>query len=641
MKQLLSELRRRNVFRVAAAYLVVGWLVMQIVSVMTPALQLPGWVNGFFAVFLIVCLPIALLMAWAFEMTPAGVQKTKTVDGNVEFRPLGGTDFVLIGLMVVVLGVIGFQMTNPGTAPAPQTVAVDTFAAEIDETATLIADIETRADPVIEASIAVLPFADFSPAGDQQYFSDGISEELLNALAQFHDLRVAARTSAFSFRGEVDLRDVGEALGVAHVLEGSVRHAGERVRITAQLIRVSDGFHLWSETYERTLDDVFEIQDDIVQELSRVLQVRLGVGSGSGRATSASVDPSAYEQYLRGLSLWANRAVGENRENAIRAYARTTEIDPDFAEGWASYGKSLAMTAAQVVDLSRDEKNRISLRALNQALTLDPENARAHSGLADYYAASELDIVRALESARHAYEIAPNAAHTSYSLAGILFFAGDISQSMHAFDRTRSIDALNDLPTIFHAEFLAQLGRVERQQTVMAACLSCTEIDRAYFNLLATIQSGSPVQVRTALTDFTRLLEESADETAESIEENAGYIEWWTDYTEAMLGTEGRGTLAAERIELDRADLMDAAFLTRIDEDTRALDILHRRYTSETFFTDMGWFLNPGRWEFPERILRHPRFHEFWQLPGMPELAAIRRANGMTTGLPLPMDVEE
>jgi TolB-like protein/Flp pilus assembly protein TadD len=635
MKHLLRELRRRNVFRVAAAYLVVGWLVMQIVSVMTPALELPDWVDGFFAVFLMAGLPVALLLAWAFEMTPAGVKKTESVEGEVEMRPLGSTDFVLIGLMVVVVGFMGFQVFGSDEAVPDNPVLAD-------EATTPITDIETVDAPVIEASIAVLPFADFSPDGDQQYFSDGIAEELLNSLAQFPDLKVAARTSAFSFRGdEHDLRDVGDALGVAHVLEGSVRHSDDRVRITAQLIRVSDGFHLWSETYERTWNDVFEIQDEIVVELSRVLQVRLGVGGGVGRASSGQVDPAAYEQYLRGLSLWGIRGFDGNRRQSILAFAQVTEIDPDFADGWASYGQALAMSPISAIDMTRQERNQIAPMALGRALELDPDNVRAVAGLGAFYSEPSLDIERALEYSRRAYEMAPNAGYTNYNLAHVLFYSGDIDGALRHVRRARTIDSLNDLPTLVHAQILAQTGRLDRAQAARDECLACIPARSAHDHWLATLGAGTPAQARHALDALTQAQMSFADGRPDRREEILGYIALNTDYTEAYLGTENAGTLSLETLDDETASTMDAALFARLGEDQRALDILFRQYGDVNAVLNLTWLLNPGRFELPEHTRRLPRYHEFWALPGMPALAAMRRANGQTAGLPLPMETSE
>ena len=635
MNQLFAELRRRNVFRVAAAYLVVGWIVMQVVSVMTPALELPDWVDGFFAILLMVGLPIALLLAWAFEMTPAGVQKTKAVDGDVEMRPLGSTDFVLIGLMVIVLGGIGFQMFS-GNSNVPVTIADNGELAT-----TPITDIETIQAPVIEASIAVLPFADFSQDGDQQYFSDGISEELLNALAQFPDLRVTARTSAFSFRGEVDLREVGEALGVAHVLEGSVRHSGDRIRITAQLIRVSDGFHLWSETYERTMTDVFEIQDEIVTELSRVLQVRLGVGAGSGRASSRDIDPLAYEQYLRGLSLWADRNDRQNRWNAVQSFARSTEIDPGFSDAWASYGVSLIASNLTDFELPQEEGNRLGFEALTRALELDPDNARAHAGLAVHYSQMNLNIDLALEHGLRAREIAPNAAYSNYFLAVTLFISGDVPGMLRAYDRALSIDRLNDLPVQQFAVNLARLDRLATLRSTLNACQHCDDGYREFLLRTATLQSGTEAEARAALADFSRFVMDRGDGTPQSIEQNEANVLWITDIAEVLLGTPNRGQIAASRTADGQGDAEDATVLAHMGNDELAIDILFNLHQAGRTPDGLDYIIYEGRHELPDRTLRHPRYHEFWQLPGMARLAEVRRANGQTAGLPLPMEPAE
>jgi TolB-like protein len=639
MNQLLSELRRRNVFRVAAAYLVVGWLVMQVVSVMTPALQLPGWVDGFFAVFLIALMPIALLMAWAFEMTPAGVKKTEAVDGAVEFRPLGGTDYVLIALMVLVLGVTGFQVTRGGET-APVTTAESVATAQ--DATTEIADIETRSAPTLAASIAVMPFADLSPDGDQQYFSDGISEELLNALAQFPDLRVAARTSAFSFRGELDLREVGEALGVAHVLEGSVRKSGERLRITAQLIRASDGFHLWSQNYDRTLTDVFEVQDEIVAELSRVLQFRLGVGVGGGRVAATDVDPNAYEHYLRGLSLWADRVDNDIRWEAMQSLRRATEIDPGFADAWASYGLTLVGSDFSSRGLTKRETNALGLEALNRALEIDPETARAHSGLATYYGHLELDMERALVHGRRAVELAPNSAHAHYFLGGVLFRAGDLDGALSAFDRTLTIDPLNEVPLFFLLQYLAENGLVAHANHRLPACRQCNDFHRVNVTRRVINHNGSEGEVRTALANWADWNRSTDDGTPEQLEEIEFGERFVTDITEVLLGVEGAGVFFSTELDNEFADTEDAAVLAHLGEDERAIDALFNSYQRwNSIAPGLEFILTPGRYEFPERTRRHPRYHEYWSLPGMVEWAEIRRANGQVAGLPLPIESDE
>ena len=265
---LFDELKRRNVFRVTIAYVIVAWLVMQIADVVLNNITAPDWVFQVLMLFLAVGLPIAVISAWAFEMTPEGLKREHEVDRSQSITHHTGRklDYLIIGVMAIAIVYL----------------VIDNYV--LDDRPIEIAD--------DERSIAVLPFVSLSNDDSDGYFGKGIAEELLNALAQFPDLRVAARTSAFSFEGkDIDLREIGEALGVAHVLEGSVRRSGERLRVTAQLIRASDGFHLWSEIFEREVTDIFVIQDEIVGELSRVLQFRLGVGVGAGRASGETTTP--------------------------------------------------------------------------------------------------------------------------------------------------------------------------------------------------------------------------------------------------------------------------------------------------------------------------------------------------------------
>jgi adenylate cyclase len=344
MNHLLRELRRRNVFRVAAAYLVVGWLVMQIVSVMTPALELPGWVDGFFAVFLMVGLPVALVVAWAFEMTPAGVQKTESIEGEIEMRPLGGTDFVLIGLMVIVLGTMGYQIVGGGD-DAPEIQGQDLAdaspaVAEAPETETSEPeDIGVATAPAL--SVAVLPFIAMSSNEDDGYFADGLTEEILNSLAALPDLLVTSRTSAFQFKGD-DLPSVGviaAQLGVAHIVEGSVRRGGDQVRITVQLIRVSDDSHLWSQTYDRAMDDVFAIQEDIASNIAQVLDIVLDADQIARMNSIGVRNVEAYIAYQRGveISIEAHRPDRNTLESLVPAealFAEATALAPDFSDAY-------------------------------------------------------------------------------------------------------------------------------------------------------------------------------------------------------------------------------------------------------------------------------------------------------------------
>jgi TolB-like protein len=262
---LFNELKRRNVFKVAIAYIVVAWLVLQVADVVLNNITAPGWVFKVLMLFLAIGFPFAAIFAWAFEMTPEGLKRESEVDRSQSITPQTGKklNMMITGVLVLALGYFAYdKFVVSGQRDAALVEA--TTQAVTEQVAT--EQLATTPEAVKETnkSIAVLPFVNMSDDASNEYFSDGLSEELLNLLAKIPELKVASRSSAFQFKGEkFDLKVVAQKLDVAHVLEGSVRKAGNQVRITAQLIKAEDGYHMWSETYDRSLDNIFAIQDEI------------------------------------------------------------------------------------------------------------------------------------------------------------------------------------------------------------------------------------------------------------------------------------------------------------------------------------------------------------------------------------------
>jgi len=286
---LIQELKRRNVFKVGAAYVVLTWLLAQATDVFLESFGAPDWVIKTVLMLLVIGFPLALFFAWAFELTPEGIKKEKDVDRSQSITTETGRklDFTIIAILLLALGYFSFDkfVQNPARD------------AEMAEAAAEAEAVQEAARPV-EKSIAVLPFVNMSDDAGNEYFSDGISEEILNSLAKIKQLKVAGRTSSFAFKGKnQDLRQIGETLGVEHILEGSVRKAGTKIRITAQLIQVEDGFHLWSEAYDRELTDVFAIQDEIATAILEQLKAQL-IGEDATPVTTARADTEAYELYL-------------------------------------------------------------------------------------------------------------------------------------------------------------------------------------------------------------------------------------------------------------------------------------------------------------------------------------------------------
>jgi TolB-like protein len=370
MNQIFAELRRRNVFRVAAAYLVVGWLVMQVVATIGSAAGLPDWSDSFALILLITGFPIVLFIAWAFELTPEGMKKTADSDGPVAAKPLGMSDYLLVAAVVAVLGVAGLQAML-GRADAPDVVA----ETEIDEPE---APVETVPVPS-DLSIAVLPFADLSATGDQAYFGDGMAEDILNLLAQIEAMDVTSRTSAFRYRGDAySIPEIAAALNVRHILEGSVRKDGEVVRITAQLIDASGDRHLWSQTFDRpsTAGAVFAVQDEISTAIVAALSDELGIEVAAPEtANPVTDDLDAYELYLQARAL-INARVDLDQADAY--LARAIEQDIEFDSAWSlrsilpwlrrEYGYS---------ELAPDETDILTLDYVDRALSLEPRSATA------------------------------------------------------------------------------------------------------------------------------------------------------------------------------------------------------------------------------------------------------------------------
>ncbi len=308
----VAELRRRGVLRVAAAYLVVGWLLTEVLTTILPTLGAPEWASR--AVILIFAFGFipAVVLSWFFEITPEGIKREEDVDPERPGarRVARKVDQVTIGTAIALIIVIGLFSARY-TADDESTVEV----------------------AISETSVAVLPFVNMSGDKDNEYFSDGLTETLLHMLAQIPDLKVAARTSSFAFKGQnLDVKVIAEALDVAHVLEGSVQRAGDKVRITAQLIRASDGFHVWSQTFDRTLDDIFAIQDEIASHVGAALSASLlGTDGETQLAGVTTTDPDAYDLYLLARKERATYSYGglQAAEDLLKG---ALLIDPDFTD---------------------------------------------------------------------------------------------------------------------------------------------------------------------------------------------------------------------------------------------------------------------------------------------------------------------
>jgi len=412
---------------------IAAWLLLQVIDVLVPLLSLPEWVGRFLLLLLAVGFPLALIFAWAFELTPEGLKRESEVDRaqSITTRTGRKLDRAIIVVLLLALGWFAWDRFMPhGPAPAEQRAT----AASGPATGAPEAAPATAAQP----SIAVLPFVNMSADPDNEYFSDGISEEILNVLSRIPELKVAARTSAFAYKGSnAKVAQIARELGVNHVLEGSVRKAGDQVRITAQLIQADNGFHLWSETYDRQLTNIFAIQDEIAAAIAQSLKVTLALESGKSGNRTGTASVPAYEHYLQGMSLWHQRTA-ISLHKAIEEFEAAIAIDPDFAKAHAGLAMAWAVIQAYE-DISPDLTHQQTQVAAKRALALDPDNAEALAALG-IIARYESRYDDALQLYHRAIALNPSFATAYQWLGGTLGEMGDPEAGLASYREAWSLD---------------------------------------------------------------------------------------------------------------------------------------------------------------------------------------------------------
>jgi len=391
---LFNELKRRNVFKVAIAYVVMAWLVMQVTDVVLNHITAPGWIFQVLMLFLAIGLPFAVFFAWAFELTPEGLKRESEVDRTQSITHVTSKrlDYAIIALLVLAIGLFVADRFLPVGAGLARDSRTQEAASDNRAQGALLQE-GTEPEPVIavdEKSIAVLPFVDMSPDKDQEYMSDGLAEELLNLLAKIPQLRVIARTSSFAFKGEkIEIAEIAKKLNVAHVLEGSVRKSGNQVRITAQLIRASDSSHLWSETYDRSLDDVFAIQDEISAAVVEQLKITLLGAAPKARET----DPKAYALFLQARQL-SHQLTPAAAGQSILLNEQVLAIDPGYAAAWVGLAQNYTFQASNGLR-PIGEGYPLAREAANKALAIDADNALAFNMLGVFAMEYDNDLVAA------------------------------------------------------------------------------------------------------------------------------------------------------------------------------------------------------------------------------------------------------
>ena len=444
------------------AYAISAWVLLQFVDLVLENIQAPDWIMKVFMLALAVGFPLAIFFAWAFEMTPEGIKKEKDVDRSQSITNTTGRKLDRSIMVILLIAVIYFAWDNfegSDSIPSHQAQVTDNSSkAELDLA------------PVSQNSIAVLPFVNMSTDADNEFFSDGISEEILNVLASIPDLKVAARTSAFAYKGtNTKIAEIAQELGVNHVLEGSVRKSGNQVRVTAQLIKVDDGFHLWSDSYDRELTNIFVIQDEIANSIADALKVSLNLSSGAAGNLTGTQSIEAYEHYLRGMSLWHVRTVPSLKQ-AIEEFDAAISLDPGFAKAHAG----LALTWAVIegyVTINPEESQKKSLEAANKALSLDPNSVEALAALGSI-ASAQLSYSKSLEYFDRAIELNPSFSTAYQWKAGLFLVKGDTQSSLNEYQQAWILDPRSRITGNNLAVTLHYLGRKEEARKIAGEVLS-------------------------------------------------------------------------------------------------------------------------------------------------------------------------
>lgn len=422
MADFFTELRRRNVVKVGLAYAVVGWILVEVSSVVLPGFGAPEWVFKVVMYLVILGFPLALLFAWAFELTPEGLKREKDIDRSQSITAQTGKklNFVIIGLLVIALGIsIGLNVSQRDESSGPDVMAVD-----------------------VEKSIAVLPFANLSPDEENAFFAAGVHEDILTYLSRIKDLRVISRSSVMQYEGQTPtVAKVAADLNVAHIVEGSVRRAGNRVRVTAQLIDARTDEHLWADNFDRELADIFAIQSAIAHEIVTALKATLSPEEAAVISVRPTENLEAYDLYLKARTMLRRTglSVADYAETIVGLLEQAVKLDPGFGDAYAL----MANVDGDMYWFTYDrtpERLAHMKTAVDKALSLNPDSPDARAALAEYYYRGFYDYPKALEQLKIAHRQMPNNSEVLYNMGLTLRRLGRWSESTDRFEEAARLD---------------------------------------------------------------------------------------------------------------------------------------------------------------------------------------------------------
>jgi len=609
----INELKRRNVFRMGIAYVVVAWVVLQGIDFALDIISAPNWVMQVFLIAGIAGLPIVLIIAWIFELTPEGIKLESQIDRSQSVtsdtaQKMDKTIIVFLALAVAILVADRFlNDERPSSTAMP--------------TAVELADSDREAGNLSGSSVAVLPFVNMSSDPEQEYFSDGISEEILNVLTRIPNLKVAARTSSFQFKGKnLDIADIGQRLQVNHLLEGSVRKSGDTLRITAQLIETDTGFHLWSETYDRKLEDVFAIQDEIAAAIATQLRTMLATQIVT---VSTPVDMKAYDLYLRGRGLVATRKQAGIVEG-INYLEQALEIEPEYPAAMATLAKAyvvLPFFSTAPARKLREQARELALKAI----AIDENNVEALSVLGMVYSELDIDPGKSIELLERAVKLNPGSVVANNFLGDVYLRIADLDNALKYELRAAELDPLgsvqlSDLATIslIKGDYESVMSLTDRALALDSTFLHALmyQAQTHYFrgdvaplkHAVQMIKSIPGIEPgRLASAQGLLILAEGNRQLSENILEKN--IQLANDNKMSFIH------IARQAILLDKFDIAGNMLLKALQE-------------------------KDGRWTYP-LFIRLPEqapdsepWQEFWRQPGPKRLAELRRSNGFTPHAP-------
>jgi serine/threonine-protein kinase len=591
-----AELKRRNVYKVAVAYAVVSWLLVQIASIVFPTFEAPAAAMKILIVLLAVGFPIALAFSWAFEITPEGIVRESDLEAGKSVTHHTGRKIVAITIVLAVIAaaLLAFQLVGPSR-----------WAVRSGNNGAVVPRQNEGATAIPEKSIAVLPFINISADKNDEYLSDGMTEELINVLAKVPGLRVPGRTSCFAFKGknEEDIfRKVGEQLHVGTVLEGSVRKAGEKLRVTAQLINVSDGYHLWSKDYDGDVKDVLNFQSNVAEQVVQALQVQLDAEAARALSKKPTENPEAHRLYLLGRYEFAKYTeAGWN--NAIRYYEEALKLDPNYALAYCGLADNYAYMGSVVMP----EKEAIAKEKefAEKALALDPELAEAHTSFAVSLVAA-FDWRNGLKEFDRALELNPNLAF-AYELQA--WTVNGLGRFDEAIAKTRKAVELDPLNPFFQMSLSFYLYWARQYDDAIAQARKTLEMDPnsaiAHVLLgLSLLKKGDTVG---AISELQKT----------KTPDPGAWYQGYLGYAYAISGDRAKAEQSLRELEelAKRQYVSPSAFATiylGLGEKEKCLDWLEKAYEQQD---SACWYLNID--QIYDGVRNEPRFQALLKKMGL------------------------